>query len=675
MSVSLNWLTDYVDIAMPAAELAALLTGIGLEVEPVFEETDSDLVFDVEITSNRPDCLGHIGLAREIAAATGAPLKLPDLDHVPATGDVGEHAAVEVLDEVFCPRYTARLLRGVTVGPSPEWLVERLEAVGLRSINNVVDVTNYVLMEYSQPLHAFDFDTLHGGRIVVRRARDGEFITAIDGSKHELRDWMGIIADADRPVAVAGVMGGLDTEVGEATTNVLIEAAQFDPLINRRTSRALNLMSDASYRYERGIDPVALERASLRACRMILDLAGGELLDGIVDVWAAPYEAPVVAMRTARCNALLGLEVPVADQVAILDALHLVPKHSGESITCAIPSHRPDLKREVDLIEEVGRIHGLDKIPIGGSVTHEVKPPSATESARREAGAVLNAAGYFEAITPTFIDAVEADLFGWTGSLAVDPRLRKTNGLLRQGILPNLLRSWKVNQDAGNEDVRLFELAAVFPPPPAGDEQTLPAEYVQLALLTGAELTDVRGALEAVVGRFDPRAALVVEAADVAGFTPGEAATLTLVTDGGRTDFGVMGRLNGTVADHYGLTAQPVGAMVHFEALLAMGRATRAYAPLPRFPAIRRDLSVVVDEPVTWEQLTAAAVPAAGDLLTGIDYVGTYRGKQVGGGRKSVTGRLVFRHGDRTLTHEEVDAAIEAVVAALKKAYDAELRA
>ncbi|NLF30513.1 MAG: phenylalanine--tRNA ligase subunit beta [Planctomycetes bacterium] len=674
MKVSLNWLTDYVDIALPAAELAALLTRIGLEVEPVFDQTDSDLIFEVEVTSNRPDCLGHIGLAREIAAATGAALKLPDLDNVPATGDVREHTGVEVLDPVFCPRYTARLLRGVKVGPSPAWMVERLEAVGLRSINNVVDVTNYVLMEYSQPLHAFDFDTLHGRRIVVRRARDGEFITAIDGSKHELRDWMGIIADADRPVAVAGVMGGLDTEVSEKTTNVLIEAAQFDPLVNRRTSRALNLMSDASYRFERGIDPVGLERASMRACRLILELAGGRLLDGIVDVWAAPYKAPVVAMRTARCSALLGIDVPVADQTAILDALHLAPRRSGKSIKCTIPPHRPDLTREVDLIEEVGRIYGLDRIPIGGSVTHEVKPPSATESARREAGAVLNAAGYFEAITATFIDAAEAELFGWTGSLAVDPRLRKTNGVLRQGILPNLLRSWKVNQDAGNEDVRLFELAAVFPPAPAGDGGTLPAEYVQLALLTGGALTDVRGALEAVVGRFDPRAALAAEAADAAGFAPGEAAKLTLVTGGRRQEFGVMGRLDAKVADHYGLTTQPAGAMVHFEALLAMGRATRTYAPLPRFPAIRRDLSVVVDEPVTWERLTAAAVPAAGELLAGIDYVGAYRGKQAGGGRKSVTLRLVFRHGDRTLTHEEVDAAIEGVVAALKGACGAELR-
>ncbi len=675
MKVSLNWLTDYVEIAMPAAELAALLTGIGLEVEPVFDETDSDLVFEVEVTSNRPDCLGHIGLAREIAAATGAALRLPDLDNIPAGGDVGEHVGVEVLDPVFCPRYTARLLRGVAVGPSPAWLVERLEAVGLRSINNVVDVTNYVLMEYSQPLHAFDFDTLHGGRIVVRRAGDGEFITAIDGSKHALRDWMGIIADADRPVAVAGVMGGIDTEVGETTTNVLIEAAQFDPLINRRTSRALNLMSDASYRYERGVDPVGLERASLRACRMILELAGGDLLDGVVDVWATPYEPPVVAMRTARCDSLLGLKVPVAEQVRILDALGLAPKRSGQSIRCTIPPHRPDLTREVDLIEEVGRIYGLDRIPIGGSVTHEVKPPSATETARREAAAVLNAAGYFEAITPTFIDGAEAELFGWRDSLAVDPRLRKTNGLLRQGILPNLLRSGKVNQDAGNEDVRLFELAAVFPPPPAGgDEGALPDEYVQLALLTGGALADVRGALEAVIGRFDPRASLAVEAADVDGFAAGEAAALTLVTPDGRRAFGVMGRVDAAVADHYGLTARPAGAMVHFEALLEMGRATRTYAPLPRFPAIRRDLSVVVDEAVTWDRLAAAAAAAGGELLRGIEYVGTYRGKQAGGGRKSVTGRLVFRHADRTLTHEEVDAAIEAVVAALKQACGAELR-
>ncbi len=310
MKISLNWLTDYVDVTMPAAELAALLMRIGFPVEGI-EETASDVVLDVEITSNRGDALGHIGIAREISAVTGKPLKLPALDNVPSKGDVAKLTSVQVKNPQFCPRYTARLLRGVKIKPSPSWMVERLEAVGLRAINNVVDATNYVLMEYSQPLHAFDFDKLEGRRIIVRQAVDGEQITAIDGTKHELRDWMGIIADGERPVAVAGVMGGLDTEVSDKTVNVLIESAQFDALSIRRTSRYLTLMSESSYRFERGVDPVLLERASLRACQLILEMGGGELAGGIADVWAKPYEPLHVSLRAARANALLGVEVPV----------------------------------------------------------------------------------------------------------------------------------------------------------------------------------------------------------------------------------------------------------------------------------------------------------------------------------------------------------------------------
>jgi len=674
MKVSLNWLTDYVDVTMPVAELSDLLMSIGLNVEGI-EETDADIVLDLEITSNRPDCLGHIGVARELAAATGQPLKLPELGGVPTAGPVAAETSVEVLDAAFCPRYTARLVRGVKVGPSPAWLAERLEAVGLRSINNVVDATNYVLMEYSQPLHAFDFDKLAGRRIVVRRAGDGEEITAIDGSRHELRDWMGIIADAERPVAVAGVMGGLDNEVSEASANILIESAVFDALTLRRTSRHLNLMSEASYRFERAVDPVALERASLRACELIVQTGGGELLDGVVDVWAGPYAAPKVSLRPARCEKLLGVEIPAERQLAILDALGLAPTAAGETIDCEIPPHRPDLRREVDLIEEVARIHGYHRIPTGGAVTHQVTPPARQEAARKAAGAVLNAGGYFEAITFTFIDGAEAELFGWADSLAVDPRLRKRSGILRQGLLPSLLRARKANQDAGNEDVHLFELAAVFPPARGADGQSLPGEYTQLGLLSDGTLQDVRGALEAVVRRFDLGARLDVRPAEATGFAPGAAAEVALRTEAAEgKPFGVMGEIATDVCDYYALSGRPSGAMVRFDLLTDLGTAARTYRPVARFPAVKRDLSVVVDESVTWEALAGAITTAAGELMTELEYVGTYRGKQAGAGRKSVTMRLTYRHEKRTLRHEEVDASVDAVVAALRRQHHADLR-
>ena len=670
MKISLNWLTDYVDVTVPAQALAALLMRIGFPVESI-EENDSDIVLDVEITSNRPDVLGHIGIAREVAAVMGQCLKLPALDGIPTAGDVAKFTSVEVRNPGFCPRYTARLLRGVKIGPSPKWMVERLEAVGLRSINNVVDATNYVLMEYSQPLHAFDFDTLEEGRIVVRQAIDGERITAIDGTKHELRDWMGIIADGKRPVAVAGVMGGLETEVSDKTVNVLIEAAQFDPLTIRRTSRHLGLMSESSYRFERGIDPVALERASLRACQLIMQMGGGELAAGVADVWAKPFEGAEVVLRPQRCNALLGLEVPVERQVAILASLGLETRPQGDTIVCLIPPHRADLVREVDLIEEVARIHGYDQIPVGGSVTHEVRPPARLEASRRAVGEVLTAAGYFEAITFTFIDEEEAQLFGWSSSLKVDARLRKTNGVLRQGLLPSLLRARKANQDAGNEDIRLFELSAVFPPK---GKDSLPAEYTQLGMITDGTLQDLRAALEAVARRFNPVASLEVRAAEATGFAAGTAAELTLRVADVAKPFGVMGIIGDTLRDFYGLTAAPAAAMVRFDVLAELGEAIRIYMPVPRLPAIQRDLSVVVAESVTWEQLESAARGAAGELMEALSYVGAYRGKQVGSGRKSITMRLTYRHGERTLRHEEVDASVAAVVAEMKKQFDAELR-
>ncbi len=679
MKVSLNWLTDYVDLAMPVAELSALLMRLGLPVEGI-EETDADIALDLEVTSNRPDCLGHIGVARELAAALGQPLKVPDLTKIVAAGGpVGDATSVSVEAPDFCPRYTARLIKGVKVGPSPAWLAERLEAVGLRAINNIVDATNYVLMEYSQPLHAFDYDKLAGGRIVVRRAVDGETITAIDESKHELHGWMGIIADAEKPVAVAGVMGGLDSEVSEQTVNVLIESAQFDPLSIRRASRALNLLSDASYRFERSVDPVALDDASLRACRLILDTAGGELLDGIVDVWADAYEAPSVALRPERTSKLLGIDVPPGRQVEILDSLGLQPKQTDGRIACIIPPHRPDLTREVDLIEEVARVHGFDKIPTGGAVTHEVTTLAPVENARRAAGETLNAAGYFEAITFTFIDEAESALFGWTDSLAVDTRLRKTNGTLRQGLLPSLLRARKANQDAGNEQVSLFELSAAFPPRVAGkDGQALPDEYTQLALLTDGSLQELRGALEAVVRRADPSARLDVRPTEVAGFAKGAAAELALVIGAGEQEraepFGVLGQVGQAACDHYNLTVTPCGAMVRFDPLIELGQTARSYRPVPRMPAIRRDLSAIVDEPVTWEVITGVVGASGGELMTGVEYVGAYRGKQIGKGRKSLTLRLTYRHAERTLRHEEVDASVEAVVAALKQQVGAELR-
>ena len=674
MKISLNWLTDYVDVSLPVGELAGIFKRIGLPVEETIA-TDTDVVLDLEVTSNRPDCLGHLGVARELAAATGKQFNPPQIGALPASGRTSELTSIEVLAPDLCPRYTARVIRGVKVGPSPAWMVERLEAVGMRSINNVVDATNYVLMEYSQPLHSFDYDKLEGRRIVVRRAAGGELLVSIDRTKCELDETMLVIADARGPVAIAGVMGGLNTEVSESTVNVLIESAQFDPLSIRRTSRKLLLMSDSNYRFERGVDPVAIDDASLRACQLIVASGGGSIAEGLVDVWAKPHTPAEVAMRPARCGALLGIEIPVERQEQILAALGLAPMRRGERIICTIPPYRADLTREIDLIEEVGRIHGYDNIPVGGQVTHAVVPDRLATRIRRQAGEALAMAGFDEAVTFSFVDAVEAELFGHERHVTIDKLTRKTNNVLRPTLLPSLLSACKTNQDAGNDEVCLFEIAACFPAARGADDgkdddKKLPDEYTELALVSTNDLAELRGALETLVEHLAPRASLTVCPRDHPHLAPGRAATVLL--DG--KAIGSIGQISEPILHHYGLERPIAAAAVRFQPLIDAAQLIRIYEPLPRLPAVRRDLSLIVDEPVTWQQLSEAIARIDQPLRQSLAYVTTYRGKPVPSGRKSVTVALEYRAADRTLRREEVDSQVEEIIAAMRKDFSAELR-
>ncbi|HUT58591.1 MAG TPA: phenylalanine--tRNA ligase subunit beta [Phycisphaerae bacterium] len=667
MKVSLNWLTDYVKVSMPAKELADLFLRIGFPVEEIVE-TDTDIVLDLEVTSNRPDLLGYIGVARELAAATGETFTPPKIGRLPTVGSVEDLTSVEVQDPDLCPRYTARVIRNITVGPSPKWMIERLEAVGLRGINNIVDATNYVLMEYSQPLHCFDYDKLTEHRIVVRRGRQGETMVSIDQTTCRLDDQMLIIADARRPVAIAGVMGGLDTEFGEATRNVLIESAQFDPLVTRRTSRRLAIMSESNYRFERGVDPVGVDAASLRACQLILELAGGELADGVADVWAKPFKPARLALRPARTNALLGVKIPQARQVAILRRLGLAPKPQRGRIVCAIPSHRGDLTREADLIEEVARLEGYDKIPVFDRVTHTVVSEPPTQRVRRGVAAALAAAGFDEAVTVGFIDAKEADLFGCTDAIAVDTLTRKTNNTLRPTLLPSLLGVCKTNQDAGNGEVSLYELAAVFVPRAGA---ALPDEHTELAMVSSSGLRELRGALEAVIARNAAGGRLEIRPGAVRGLD-GQAAAEVLLDD---RPIGIIGPVAADVLDHYGLERPLAAAAIRFDALLARGGQVASFQALPRFPSVRRDLSLIVADATTWGKLAEAVAAVEQPLRVGVDYVTTYRGKPIPEGHKSVTVTLTYRSQTETLRGEQVDEQVAQVLGALKDALAAELRA
>lgn len=666
MKISLNWLTEYVDVSLSAAELATLFTNIGLNCDGV-ADSDADVVFDLDVTSNRPDWLGHLGVARELAAVTGKPLRVPAVGDLPTSGVASELTAVAVEAPDLCPRYIARVIRGVKVGPSPAWLVERLAAVGMRSVNNIVDVTNFVLMEYSQPLHSFDYDKLAEHRIVVRRARDGELLQAIDGSKCALNPEMLVIADASKPVAVAGVMGGLNTEVAAGTVNILLESAQFDPMSVRRTSRRLQLMSDSNYRFERGVDPMGVEQASLRACQLIVQLAGGQVAQGSVDVCVRPPAPWKLELRPERTDKLLGLVIPPPRQAELLTRLGLGAKLEGGRIVCTIPTFRQDLTREVDLIEEVARLEGYDKIPVSDRVTHSVSAEGATQRARRETGAVLAAAGFDEAMTPTFVDAGENELFGLGEPVAVDPRVRKTNNLLRGTLLPSLLRCAKTNQDAGIGDLNLFELAKAFPRDPG---KSLPREFTELALVSSRELRDLRGAVELLLERLAPQAKVEFRQQEVAGLAPGVAAGIYL--DGAPA--GDLGMIDAAVLNRYGLEKPLAAGRLCFELILTYAGIVRRYAPVPRFPAVTRDLSLVLAESVTWRQIEQCIESVPQPTRVGLAYVTTYRGKPITQGQKSVTLTLTYRSAEGTLRGEQVDQQEQEVVAAMQSQLGAEIR-
>jgi phenylalanyl-tRNA synthetase beta chain len=674
MMISLDWLNQYLDRAVDADEADRVLTDVGFPLEGR-EDVGDDVALDVEVTSNRSDVLSHIGTAREIAAATGRKLSPPTID-ITETGEPADTLTSVANDAPeLCPVYTARVIRGVKIAPSPAWLVQRLEAIGLRPVNNVVDVTNFVLHEMGQPLHAFDMNLLQGRKIVVRNASEGEPFTAIDGTKHKLTGDMLVIADAERPVAVAGVMGGLESEVGEATTDVLLESACFDPLSVRTTSRALKLASDSSYRFERGVDPCGIERASRRAAQLICELAGGKLARGVIRVGESEPEPKNVSMRPARCQQLLGYEMPAERMIALLDALELQPKIEGDAIACTVPSHRLDLEREVDLIEEVARLNGYGQIPVEPKMNIVARKSQIDVQARKLVGRTLIAHGFHETITFSNIAPKQAEPFLDDGHelITMDDDRRMAEPGLRPSLLPSLLAVRKNNQDAGNANVRLFEVAKVF-----SSKGGRYAESKDLALLSDASseptLRELRGTIEELCEAMDYP--VRIEAAG--RLTPKWAETAGLIMndiDDRDRVVGVFGRASAATTKRFDLKTSVDLAWLDYAEMTRRYPQATVVGELPKFPGIERDLSIVVDESVLYADIKKAATGTEPALMEELAFVGVYRGKQVGKGRKSVTLRMSFRDPAKTLRHEEVDPQVERIVKALEASLSAELRA
>lgn len=675
MKVSWDWLGEYVDLKMSVDEAAHRLTMSGLNLEEHFP-VGTDQVIDLEVTSNRPDCLGHIGVAREIAALFQQQLSVPEATLTTVDESVEQATSVEILADDLCPRYLARIVRGVKVGPSPDWLRLRLEAIGIESINNVVDVTNYVLMECGQPLHAFDFDQLDGGRIIVRRARPGEKLEAINHTTYELTDQNCVIADASRPVAIAGVMGGAATEISSATRNVLIETAAFAPLSVRNTARQLNLRSDSSYRFERGVDLQRLDWASRRCCELIQQVAGGEILEGCVAAGADPAREPVtVRLRFAQIHRLLGMAVGAAESTEILSRLgcSVCPGATAESAEFQIPSWRRDLTREIDLIEEVARIHGYENIP-----EEPPLPVVATKRTLRDRVALkvrdtLTALGFFEAITLSFTSEEQA---GWfrphaeLDLLVVDHSSRRRENVLRQSLIPSLLQCRRDNERQGTPNAELFEIARVFlEDDPARKESTV--EPIMLGLVAGRDFLALKGTLTAVARAVAPRATITAEPCELDQFVTGRGSRVLL----NGAPWGWLGELCPRIADRIGLRAGTVVAEVNLELLEQHADLVPHFRPLAQYPGIQRDLNLLLDEQTSWSQVEAVVASAAGPLLDSIGFGGMYRGQQITAGKKSYVISIGFRAEERTLTADEVDAAQQQILAACERELGAVLRA
>lgn len=684
MRLLVSWLRDFVDVRVPAAELGALLSMRGFElaaIEPVPGGGD-DCVIDLEVTANRPDCLSVIGLAREVATALDLPLRSLS----PAAGPPVRLAAVEtgrsdrvrvsLEDPVLCPRYAAAVAE-VAVGPSPAWLAARLVAAGVRPINNLVDITNYVLMEIGQPMHAFDLATLAGSEIRIRRARPGERLRTLDGVDRALAPDMLVIADRDRPQAVAGVMGGADSEVGPDTRLVAFESAHFEPRSVRITSRRLGLKTEAAARFERGADIGAPVVGLMRACALLETIGAGRSVGPLVDCYPAPVAPRRVGLRRARIARLLG--TPVEDRLVerVLAGLGFAAAARTDGWEVEVPTSRVDVARETDLVEEIARHYGYDRLPTTFPALRQPPPAADPRVDRdRQARRLLAAAGLSEAVTFTFIGAEAAARFvDGAAPVPVAHPLSEKFAALRPSLLPGLLESLAHNRHREQRDVRLFEVGRRFSPD-RGERRAAALVWTgagQPRHWSGGprevDFFDVKGVVEGFCRRMGAPAE--VRAGSCAWLAPGRSASIWV--DNRRC--GDFGQLSPALAEAADLPSQDevYAAEIDLDALdeTAAARGDTRVAPLPRFPSVIRDVSVLVADTLSAASVRGTIRTVAPPALVDVREFDRYRGKGIPEGRVSLSLRLTFRSAERTLTDAEVQDAMDAILAALAREHGA----
>jgi phenylalanyl-tRNA synthetase beta chain len=643
----------------------------------------ADVVLEVAVTPNRPDCLSVLGLAREVAALLGQPLRRPEVAVAEVAEPAHPLAKVTILDAVGCPRYAARLLLDLTVGPSPFWLRRRLQVAGLRAINNLVDITNYVLLEFGQPLHAFDFQKLRGGEIVVRRPQTGEshFVT-LDGQERPLTPETLLICDRDKPVALAGVMGGLESEVTEATRQVLIESAYFDPGTIRRTAKRLGLGTEASYRFERGVDPEGTIHALERAASLMAQLGGGRVLAGRLDVYPNPIHRPRLTLRASRANAVLGTNLPQEEMQGLLKRLHLpTVKRDADTMEVQVPPFRGDLEREIDLIEEVARLAGFDQVPVTlPRGTLATQRPGPEPRLRAEARHLLLGQGFFEAINYSFQpERLQGLLAEARDSLHLANPLSEEQAVMRTSLLPGLLDTLRRNHLKQMQDVRLFELSKIFRPAPGTE---LPQEEQWLTgVLSGAkednpwlapkapaDFFDLKGMVETLL-----QGLLVPEVSFRGDGLPDYFALGARVYSRDR-ELGVLGQIAAPVCERLDLEGPIWAFELNFQTLAAAAEPFPLFTPLPRYPAVYRDIALIVPVEVPAARVAQELYFHGAPWLVEARLFDVYTGAPIPEDKRSLAFRLSYRDPDKTLTDEAVNRHHEALVQALAEELGAELR-
>ena len=650
----------------------------GDDIKPVINADDH--VVEFEITPNRPDCLSVIGLAREVSATFDVPLTLHDpVVKGGADGALCELLDVETPDPELCPRYTARMVRNVKIAPSPKWMRERLRSMGVRPINNIVDITNYVMLEYGQPMHAFDYRYVKGGHIIVRRAEDGEELTTLDGNVRKLNSSMLVIADEHRAVGLAGIMGGLNSEIVADTTDVVFESANFDGTTIRRTALALGMRTEASAKYEKGLDPLNTLPAVNRACELVELLGAGEVLDGVIDILNYVPQPHTITMNPERVNALLGTDIPAVEQYKYLARVGICTENQDcpdGPAGVVIPSWRADVEGIADLAEEVARFYGYNNIPVTlmrGETTQGGYSPE--QEVERTLGQTCRSLGYDEIITYSFISPTYYDKIRWAKddprrkSLKIMNPLGEDTSIMRTTVLPSMLEILSRNYNYRNQAVRLYELGRVY----FEREDGMADEPKVLSLGAygdGMDFFTLKGAVEGLLSSIRAENVTSEAVKDNPSYHPGRCARVLV----NGQEVGVFGQIHPLVAQNYDVDAELYCAELSFPALYANKGADPQYVPLPKFPAVTRDIAVVCDEAVTVGALEACIRKGARGLLKEVELFDIYRGANIPEGKKSVAFSLTLRADDRSLTAEEADADVKAILETLEQDCGAVLR-